>query len=75
MSVRGVELTALFKETGKNAIRVSMRSRGSIDVGALAAEFGGGGHRNAAGCILNMPLSLAREVILDRFENFLARNK
>lgn len=71
MSVRGVELAALFKEVSTNVNRVSMRSRGLVDIGALAKELGGGGHFNAAGCTLRMPLSLAREVILDRFERYL----
>jgi len=71
MSMHGVRLSALFKEVDKNNIRISMRSKGIVDVGALATELGGGGHRNAAGCTLKMPLSLAREVILDRFEAFL----
>ncbi len=74
MSVRGVELAALFKEISKDVNRVSMRSRGLVDVGALAKELGGGGHSNAAGCTLKMPLSLAREVILDRFESYLSRS-
>ncbi len=74
MSVKGVELASLFKEIGQNMIRVSLRSRGKIDVGALAKELGGGGHRNAAGCTLKMPLSLAREVILDKFEDLLGMN-
>jgi len=71
MSVRGVELAALFKEISRNVIRISLRSRGRIDVGAIAVELGGGGHHNAAGCTLTMPLSLSREVILDKFETAL----
>jgi phosphoesterase RecJ-like protein len=67
MSVRGAEVAALFKEIERNMIHVSLRSRGAIDVGAIAASLGGGGHRNAAGCTLGMPLSLAREIVLDRF--------
>jgi len=74
MSVRGVELAALFKEISTNVNRVSMRSRGLVDIGALAKELGGGGHFNAAGCTLRMPLSLAREVILDRFERYLGNS-
>ena len=72
MRVRGVEVAALFKEFKRNVIRVSLRSRGKVDVGSLAAELGGGGHHNAAGCTIDMPLSLAREVILNRFEMALA---
>ena len=39
-----------FKESSADDYRVSMRSKGAIDVGAVAKEFGGGGHKNAAGC-------------------------
>jgi phosphoesterase RecJ-like protein len=74
MGVKGVEVAALFKEIRRNIIRVSLRSRSSIDIGSLASELGGGGHHNAAGCTLEMPLSLAREVILDRFEKLLSDN-
>ena len=39
-----------FKETGPGEWRVSMRSKGDIDINAIAKEFGGGGHKNASGC-------------------------
>jgi bifunctional oligoribonuclease and PAP phosphatase NrnA len=35
---------------------VSLRSRGEYDVAEVAREFGGGGHRNAAGCSFDMYL-------------------
>ena len=73
MSVKGVEAAALFKELSRNVIRISLRSRGNIDIGSIASELSGGGHHNAAGCTLNMPLSLAREVILDRMESLLTQ--
>jgi len=68
MSVRGVEVAALFKEISRNLIRVSLRSKGAVDVGVLASELGGGGHHNAAGCTLKMPLSRAKQLFLDKFE-------
>ena len=39
-----------FKEIGPGDWRVSMRSKGNIDINAIAKEFGGGGHKNASGC-------------------------
>lgn len=51
-SIRGVEAVALFRERPEGDVKVSLRSRGRIDVGAIAARRGGGGHRNAAGCLL-----------------------
>ncbi|HOS43765.1 MAG TPA: DHHA1 domain-containing protein, partial [Armatimonadota bacterium] len=47
-AVRGVEVAALFSEK-RGTIRVSLRSRGHVDVAALARRFGGGGHVKAAG--------------------------
>ena len=49
-SVRGVEVATQLREHGEDLWRVSFRSRGKVDVSALAAKFGGGGHYNAAGC-------------------------
>ncbi len=50
-SIRGVEVATQLKETDESDVwSVSFRSRGTVDVSALAARFGGGGHHNAAGC-------------------------
>jgi phosphoesterase RecJ-like protein len=48
----GVRIAMAFKEASAGLVKVSFRSRGTLDVGRLAGEFGGGGHRNAAGCSL-----------------------
>ncbi len=52
MSVGEVEAVAFFKESEPNVYRVSLRSKGDTNVARVAAVFGGGGHRNAAGCTL-----------------------
>lgn len=52
-SIRGVEAVALFRERPEGDVKVSLRSRGGIDVGAIASRRGGGGHRNAAGCLID----------------------
>lgn len=49
-SVTGVEVGLLFKEALDGKIRVGLRSRRQVDVGAIALQFGGGGHARAAGC-------------------------
>jgi phosphoesterase RecJ-like protein len=47
----GVEVgVMLYEQMG--GVRVSLRSKGNVDVGAVAAKFGGGGHRAAAGCFI-----------------------
>jgi phosphoesterase RecJ-like protein len=50
LTVKDIEAVAFFKEIGDNDWRVSLRSKGAVDVGAIARWHGGGGHTNAAGC-------------------------
>ena len=50
LTVREIRASAFFKELGPTEFRVSLRSKGAIDVAAVARQFGGGGHKNAAGC-------------------------
>src|SRR5712672_3742912 len=51
-SVNDAATTALFKESGPGIYRTSLRSKGDVNVAKIAEQFGGGGHRNAAGCTL-----------------------
>jgi len=50
LTVKDIEAVAFFKEIGDREWRVSLRSKGSVDIGAIARNFKGGGHTNAAGC-------------------------
>ncbi len=50
LTVKDIEAVAFFKEVGDNDWRVSLRSKGNVDIGAIARANGGGGHTNAAGC-------------------------
>src|SRR5437870_10042171 len=52
LAVGEVEATALFKECSPGVYRTSLRSKGDVNVARIAEQFGGGGHRNAAGCTL-----------------------
>jgi phosphoesterase RecJ-like protein len=52
LTVAEVEAVALLKECAPGVYRTSLRSKGDINVARIAGEFGGGGHRNAAGCTL-----------------------
>ena len=52
LAVGEVEATALFKESSPGVYRTSLRSKGDVNVARIAEQFGGGGHRNAAGCTL-----------------------
>ncbi len=57
--VEGSDVALFFREEPNGEIRVSLRSRGGVNVAQAAAEFGGGGHRAASGCTLLGPLHLA----------------
>lgn len=63
-SIDGVEVAVLLKDFKPGSVRVSMRSRDRVDVQAVAASFGGGGHRAAAGCSVPGTLAEAREAIV-----------
>ncbi len=51
-AVDGVKYVAFMKERGEQQWRVSLRVRGEGDVQALAVQYGGGGHKQAAGCTI-----------------------
>ena len=53
LSVGDVHAVALFKEGAPGVYRTSLRSKGDVNVAKVAEFFGGGGHRNAAGCTLS----------------------
>ncbi len=64
MQISGVEVAILLREVENELTKVSFRSSGKADVNALAAKFGGGGHKLASGCRLNLPVVEARKTLL-----------
>jgi phosphoesterase RecJ-like protein len=52
LAVDGVRIAILFREMADGRVKVSLRSKGELDVQRIAAEFGGGGHRNASGIVM-----------------------
>ncbi len=48
-SIKGVKMVLFFKEIAKDTFRVSLRSKGAANAAVIAEQFGGGGHRHAAG--------------------------
>ncbi|MGH9971560.1 MAG: DHH family phosphoesterase [Pyrinomonadaceae bacterium] len=52
LTVGEVEAVALLRECEPGTYRTSLRSKGEVNVARVAGLFGGGGHRNAAGCTL-----------------------
>ena len=64
-SLRNVEIVILFRELEDGATKVSMRSKRGLDVEQVAAMFGGGGHKAAAGCTISEPMGKAMEMVFD----------
>ncbi|MBI4503443.1 MAG: bifunctional oligoribonuclease/PAP phosphatase NrnA [Gemmatimonadetes bacterium] len=73
-SVRGTRLALLFRQLANGRIKVSFRSVGEVDVARLAAQFGGGGHRKAAGASLEGTLAAVQSTVLDAARTFVAAN-
>ena len=63
-SIEGVMISALLKEADANSTRVSLRAKPGPDVQAVAAMFGGGGHKAASGCTIALPLPEAKKKLL-----------
>ena len=66
-----VEAACLLKESD-GCVRVSMRSKRTCDVAAIAKRFGGGGHLRAAGCTLMLSLDEAKRVMREALTDALA---
>jgi bifunctional oligoribonuclease and PAP phosphatase NrnA len=64
LSVKQIHAVAFFKEAENGDWRVSLRSKGAVDVGAIARSFGGGGHQNASGCTVRGELEMLQEQFL-----------
>lgn len=70
-AVETAKITVMMKER-KDEIRVSFRSDffkygenwAAVNVSKIARKFGGGGHATASGCALNVPLAIAKELIV-----------
>lgn len=69
---RGVEVGLLMTQMSDSLVRVSLRSKGNIDVSLLAASMGGGGHRRAAGLKSSLPLPQIKQRLVDSMEAALA---
>jgi phosphoesterase RecJ-like protein len=53
INIRGVLIGICLTESAKNSYKVSLRSKNSVNVADVAAMFGGGGHLQAAGFMIN----------------------
>ncbi|MGE4585041.1 MAG: bifunctional oligoribonuclease/PAP phosphatase NrnA [Sphaerochaeta sp.] len=67
LSVKGVEVVIFFKELEMGVTEVGFRSshQSTVDVGALAEQFGGGGHKKAAGATVHQKISETRKLLIE----------
>ena len=61
----GVECAFIAYEQQDGRVKVSFRSRGEVDVASVAEKFGGGGHRQASGAIVDGPFDLGLTRLID----------
>src|SRR5215468_3146694 len=66
LSIQDVEVAAFFREMADGRYRVSLRSKGGLNVAEVAEHFGGGGHQCASGLSLDGPLSIAVARMLEQ---------
>jgi len=64
-SVQGIEVSILFSQLSDHKFRLSLRSKGKVNVERVARTFGGGGHINAAGCHMEGAFETVKARVLD----------
>jgi phosphoesterase RecJ-like protein len=72
LATDGVRIALLFREMDGGRIKVSLRSKGSLDVYELATEFGGGGHPNASGIVTDGELGDVMDRVIARATDLVA---
>jgi phosphoesterase RecJ-like protein len=72
LGIAGIEAAVFFRELPENSVRISLRSKGAINIASIAGHFGGGGHEFAAGCTLDGTLDDAIERVLPEIRAALA---
>jgi len=68
LTVKEIEAVLFFKQEKGDEYRVSLRSKGEIDIGVIAKEYGGGGHKNAAGCTITGPIEELQKALIEKLE-------
>jgi bifunctional oligoribonuclease and PAP phosphatase NrnA len=68
LTVKEILAVVFFKQIEGEQYRVSMRSKGDIDIGAIAKEFQGGGHKNAAGCTVSGAIDSLQKTFIQKIE-------
>ena len=65
LNVGGTQVAVIMVEQPSGGFKISFRSRSQVDCSKLAEQFGGGGHKAAAGAFVPGPLAEAQKKVLD----------
>jgi phosphoesterase RecJ-like protein len=68
LTVKEIEAVIFFKQEKGDEYRISLRSKGDIDIGVIAKEYGGGGHKNAAGLTVSGPIEELQKTLVAKIE-------
>ena len=63
-SLEATQVAMLIRDAGSGSVKVSFRASGDVDVSAIASQFGGGGHRKAAGCTVEGAIETVRARVI-----------
>jgi bifunctional oligoribonuclease and PAP phosphatase NrnA len=66
LSIGDVQVAVFFRELPDARWRVSLRSKGNLNVAAVAEHFGGGGHKCASGCSMDGPMGVAVSKVIEQ---------
>lgn len=69
--IEGVEIGLTIKELADKTCKCSIRTYESVDASALAAIFGGGGHKQAAACVLKCGYTQAKRQLVEKCKDIL----
>jgi phosphoesterase RecJ-like protein len=62
-SIQGVEVAIFFRQLEEYKYKVGFRSKGKVNVAAFSEALGGGGHHNAAGCVVEGSLPEVQSLV------------
>lgn len=73
--VKGTRVAVYFRQDGTNTFKLSLRSKDGVDVQKIAKNFGGGGHRAAAGCKVNGTLEEVQKKVFKEVRRAIKENQ
>jgi phosphoesterase RecJ-like protein len=68
LTVKEIQAVVFFRQLEGEEYRVSLRSKGDVDIGSVAKAFGGGGHRNAAGCTVTGAIDSVQKLFIQKID-------